>query len=335
MRDKMASVGEVIRFLETPRSEREKLLQNPAFVQKIGSDIARELAEKYLAETTDTISPYLIKKVVPQVIAEGAEPFLCMRKVLPVIRGNLKIMPIAVTGSAGYAEKVAEIGMSEEKITTLSYTEAVADQYEKRVTITEEAITEASIDLLDLELKKIGAALENTLNKVAIGALLDGAYASNDIDPSTNGLLIKYLVNAIGKVKENSYYPTVGVLHPVAIGQIIALNNLTQYYVYGGREVLEKGVLPMPLLGIKFYETNVESGSSTYYWDGTDSSNHYYGMVLDPNYAGVIYMKKDITVKENVESFEDLRKLRGIMQFGVKVITSKAISRILTGVPTG
>jgi hypothetical protein len=251
--------------------------------------------------TTAIESTTLIQTEMHATVLEGAEPWKCMRqacRVLPM-KANTLTIPVGEVGS--YAPEVAEgaeIPISDQDYTSVTLT---AKKYGVRPMITDEMVADALYPVIEMEIQKAGAKLENTLNKIALGALIDGT-ANNEHDASGSNLGIKAIATAVKKVKSDHFLADRIVLHPDAEALIMADYIPTGYV---GAEAAQNGKLPN-LLGLAPFVTSVEAASSQTWEYNSDGD---IGMVVfDSGNSTVIGERQPITIKR----YEDIvRQLQG------------------------
>lgn len=330
----MGSLSAILEFAYADSiNERKALLENPEFIARLGEDTVNEITKKQLLET-DAIneSSLLLEKVLETVYA-GAEPFRCMRDVLPVAKTDKYVTRVVTSSAAGYAEEYAEGAEVADVTTDYDYTEIKSKLVMTGTKISNSLIEDSLFDIVELEIEKIGARLENKLNRDAVLAILSGADSGNDVDPNTATFTVSHVADAIGKVKQNNYFADKIVWHPYAEAQLWKDSNLVYVNRAGTDETLRSGKIGT-LLGLEPYTTSVTTGDSTYYWDTTDGDNHFMAFVLDSKNAGLITMRRDISVKNADNILSDTVTVVGAMRYGVGVIRSDAIARIKTNTPS-
>jgi hypothetical protein len=218
--------------------------------------------------------------------------------VLPM-KANTLTIPVGEVGS--YAPEVAEgaeIPISDQDYTAVTLT---AKKYGVRPMITDEMVADALYPVMEMEIRKAGAKLENTLNQIALTNLIDNTSA-NEHDASGSNLGIKAIATAIKLVKADGFIPDRIVLHPDAEALIMAEYIPTGYV---GAEAAQSGKLPN-LLGLSPFITNVADASSQTWEYNSDGD---IGMVVfDSGNSTVIGERQPITVKR----FDDvIRQLQG------------------------
>jgi len=246
-------------------------------------------------------STTLIQTEMHATVLEGAEPWKCMRQACTVLpmKANTLTIPVGEVGS--YAPEVAEgaeIPISDQDYTSVTLT---AKKYGVRPMITDEMVADALYPVIEMEIRKAGAKLENTLNQIALTNLIDNTSA-NEHDTGGNNQGIKAIASAIKKVKADGFIPDRIVLHPDAEALIMADYIPTGYV---GAEAAQSGKLPN-LLGLSPFITNVADASSQTWEYNSDGD---IGMVVfDSGNSTVIGERQPITIKR----YEDIvRQLQG------------------------
>lgn len=283
---------------------------NGRALQRIVETIPRELGTVYdgkiepvreLLLSTAIESTTLIQTEMHATVLEGAEPWKCMRQACTVLpmKANTLTIPVGEVGS--YAPEVAEgaeIPISDQDYSSVTLT---AKKYGVRPMITDEMVADALYPVMEMEIRKAGAKMENTLNRLALTELIDNTSA-NEHDASGSNLGIKAIATAIKLVKADGFIPDRIVLHPDAEALIMADYIPTGYV---GAEAAQSGKLPN-LLGLSPFITNVADASSQTWEYNSDGD---IGMVVfDSGNSTVIGERQPITVKR----FDDvIRQLQG------------------------
>jgi hypothetical protein len=283
---------------------------NGRALERIVETIPRELGTVYdgkiepvreLLLSTAIESTTLLQTEMHATVLEGAEPWKCMRQACTVLpmKANTLTIPVGEVGS--YAPEVAEgaeIPISDQDYTSVTLT---AKKYGVRPMITDEMVADALYPVIEMEIRKAGAKLENTLNQIALTNLIDNTSA-NEHDASGSNLGIKAIATAIKKVKADGFIPDRIVLHPDAEALIMAEYIPTGYV---GAEAAQSGKLPN-LLGLSPFITNVADASSETWEYNSDGD---IGMVVfDSGNSTVIGERQPITIKR----FDDvIRQLQG------------------------
>ena len=304
---------------------------NGRALERIVETIPRELGTVYdgkiepvreLLLSTAIESTTLLQTEMHATVLEGAEPWKCMRQACTVLpmKANTLTIPVGEVGS--YAPEVAEgaeIPISDQDYTAVTLT---AKKYGVRPMITDEMVADALYPVMEMEIRKAGAKLENTLNQIALTNLIDNTSA-NEHDASGSNLGIKAIATAIKLVKADGFIPDRIVLHPDAEALIMAEYIPTGYV---GAEAAQSGKLPN-LLGLSPFITNVADASSETWEYNSDGD---IGMVVfDSNNSTVIGERQGITVKR----YEDIiRQIQGgtvSARWAVGTLQANAGARIM------
>jgi len=323
----MSKLTRLLQLAYAGNSERTKLLNDPHVIHDLGGKNSKTY--KTLLQSNAINETTLLQEEVWKTVVEGAEPFKCFRDVLPIINTDSYSVRVVTGESGAYAQDIAEGAEIPIDTSSFSKTDITIKKIGTRPLITNELIEDALFDVVELELKKAGARLENKLNRDCLQAILSGMDGITDVDPAGTNLAVSDLATARALVEAEGRMPDTLITHPIAEGQLLKDSNLV-YVAYAGQgRTLETGELPR-ILGLKPYtlSVTVEDGF-TYYWDGTDAANHYYALVLDSKNTAYIAMRRDITIERYDDPIHDLLGISCTMRYGVAVVDDKAGVRIL------
>ena len=325
----MSKLTKLLEFAYAGNTQRSRMLNSESF-KKTVLDTITDKEQKNLLLANQIEETTLIQEEVYKTVIEGAEPFTCMRNVLPVVKTNSYSLRVVYGESGTYAKDIPEGGKIEIDTQNFSKKDITIKKVGTRPLISNELIEDSNFDIVEIELKKAGARLENKLNRDAILEMLQNANGSTpaDVDPAGTHLAVSDIAKAIGEVKAQGYLPTVLLTHPTAEGYLLTDSNLA-YVAYAGTNTpLTEGKVPK-LMGLTPYTLGVTTGDDTYHWDATDGTGHYYAMVVDPANYAMIAMRRDITVEEYDDPIHDLIGIKCTMRYGVGVIHDDAAVRIL------
>jgi len=302
-----------MRYAMADNKDRPKLLskfQDPIIVK--------------LLQSEDIENTTLVQEEVYKTVLEGAEPQLCMREALPILKVKSNALRYVIGEAGSYAEEVAE--GAEIPIDTQDYSKAdfVIKKVGRRPLITNELIEDGLFDVIALELKKAGAAIENKLNKDALDALIASAQASDGLT-TADTLTVADVANAIGKAKAKNFIPDTLILSPVGESTLLRDSNLVYVNRAGDNAALRGGNIGASLLGLKPYTTSVTATG----WGGTDSGNPI-ALVIDRVHAGAIAMRRDLSIEQYKDPIRDLAGMSITMRYDVKTFFSNAIVKITT-----
>jgi len=313
----MSRLAKILEYTYAGNLERKKLINRPSFPYDIKELLMSEGME------ADTI----LTEELQGALIDGAEKRSVIRKILPIIKVSKykAIVPTNISPS-GVVGPTAEGAVPASLEGSYSSGSLSINKYSTKIGITNEMIEDCQWDVIEYQVKRAGALLENTLNKDGMTELLDGHNGTSpaDKDPASSHFELADLAD-IKNTLMDKYWGGGGLSfigHPEAIQFLLDSDALAVNVVpnQGGQ-----------LLGVDIYELNTPIGSATNYWDATDAANHYYGIVLDTDNYAVIGMRDDIHItKEVKDPIHDLTQLIASMRFDVKVINSKAAVRILS-----
>jgi len=311
----MSKFTKLLQFAFADNSERKQIIDKPSTEMILG-----DKTYKALMQTNDIQQSNLLQEEVFKTISEGAEPFKCLRNILPIIRTDSYSVRV-VKGEVGtYADKVAE--GAKVPIDTQVYTkeDITIDKIGTRPIITNELIEDCLFDIAELELRKSGARMENKLNRDCLLEILTDTTASTtDVDPGGTHLAVTDLAKARADVETNNYMPDTIITHPSAEGYLLQDSNLVYSSYAGQSNTLATGNIPK-ILGLTPYTTSVTTGSTGHVWGGTDAANNYNAIILDSKAHTYIAMRRDLTVEEYDDPIHDILGIACTMRYGVSTI---------------
>jgi len=302
----------------------------PRYLSELSVADFKQRRELLLSEAIESTT--LIQAEFYSTVLEGAEPAKVMRNALRVIpmKSNQQTFTLGETGSVlPLVAEGAELDSSNQDYTTCTLT---SYKYGEKGIITNELIEDALYDIVALEVAKSGARAENTLNHVALTMLLDDAGKEHDCTGSNLGFAA---VAAARKVmKTVNYSPDICIPCAEAEYALLVDSQISYASYYGSAgptPAVARGVIP-PLMGIKF-TPSLDPADTTY-----DSASHTWeynsdgdmGMVLVDSaaLAGVIGLRRDITVNKYDDPIRDLKGAALTMRFATGSPFDNGICRI-------
>jgi len=272
--------------------------------QASGELIKKETAHELLL-TTEIDS--MIQEEYLKAAEHGAKDVALMRDILPTVktrsnRGKVSYLTSGRYGVVGgykseapiFKNKVNSRDFNIRKVWTLPYAP-------------EELITDADWDIVAWEVEKAGASIEHTINRDAISALID-AFGVKTVQDSSGD--VDKVLNAYSEIADGGFYPNITILHPL------------YYKVLLQSSVVELTSLPGPKIHILYEET-----AGTLNWDYS-ASGDVGGIVFDSTKAGVIVIKKDISVENYKHPINDLRGAVVYAKFDITHLDPNAICYI-------
>ena len=245
----------------------------------------RELLLSTAIESTNLIQTEMYATVV-----EGAEPFKVMRQALNVLPMNAATLDIPVGEVGSYAREVAE--GAEVPISTQDYSKVTftAKKIAERPVITDEMVADALYPVIELELRKAGAKLENKINQMAIVELVNNSSA-NEHDTNGSNQGIKAIAAAVAKVEADGFMPDRIVMCPGFKAGLMAEFVPTGF---SGADTVMTGKLPN-LLGLQAFVSNVvHTTAASWAYAAGDNLG---AVVFDSQNSTMLGIRQDITVK--------------------------------------
>ena len=258
-------------------------------------------------------------------VIEGSEPAKCMRNVLPIFRMSTEVMTVPIGETGSYAKRVAE--GAEIPIGTQTYTPVTftAAKYGERPLITREMVADAKFDVIAQEIRKVGYKIENSLNQVALSAILEGSGTAADCgNAGTGAAFVAGIATAVGGLIGLGFTPTDTVYYPTAYGAVI--NQVSGLNSTSADTVLRTGRIPA-LFGTNSHICGVVDTSATYTW-GYGSDNNIGALVVDRNAAGGIGLREDIAIEQYSDPIRDLVGMKIVARFDAQKFQANAIYRV-------
>lgn len=308
----------------------QRLSGMPKYLSELSVDDFKQRRELLLSEAIESTT--LIQAEFYNTVLEGAEPNKVMRNALRVIpmKSNQQTFTLGETGSVlPIVPEGAELPNNNQDYTTVTLT---STKYGEKGIITNELIEDGLYDIVALEVAKSGARAENTLNHVSLTTLLDDAGLEHDCAGSDLGF--KAIAAARKVMKQANYKPDICILCAESEYTLLVDSQLSYSAYYGGAGVtpaVSRGVVP-PMLGMRFTpsldpaDTTYDSG--TYTWDY--GANSEIGMVLvdSGGLAGMIGLRRDITVNKYDDPIRDLKGAALTMRFATGSPFDNGICRV-------
>lgn len=280
-------------------------------------------------------STTLIQTEIYRTIIEGAEPAKCFRNALPNIPMTSPTLQINVGESGSYAPVVAEgaeIPIKTQKYTPRTWT---AVKFGERPVITQEMVDDSLFAVIELETKKVGLRIENSLNQWGLKTMMDNAGQEHDINAAAGTVAgVQAIIGARSLLVGVGYIPDTIIMHPSATSYL--LKDFVPGYTPEAMGYVREGKLPR-ILGCTPYEcgaacttTTEPFASSSYVWGApTDSYIGY--LVFDSKSAGAIGKRQDIRIKNFNDVIRDLQNFTVTARFAVQYGVANAISRVEFG----
>ncbi len=279
--------------------------------------------ELLLAEAIE--SSTLIQTEMYRTFLEGAEPEKVARNCMEVLPMKSNVMTVTYGETGTYAAQVAEgaeipINVQDYNVYTLT-----SVKYGDRPLITNEMVEDGMFNVVELEVRKSGAKLENALNQEALSTLMQGS--GNEVDCGNSGATpLLHLGEAIGMIKDDGYKPDTIILHPQFEGDVIS-QMIPTSTVVGDQQIMRTGQIGR-IYGCDVYGWNGADNSSSYIWD-FDTDGDLGALMYQKAYAGAIGMRRDLTVKNYDDPIRDLVGMSCTMRFDALTFFANATCRVI------
>lgn len=309
----MSRLTKLLKYADSSKSKKRKLLNSGRFTRDFG---ANEIKQLSISEANETA---LVQEEIYDTLVRGAESQKLMRDILPTVDVNdYKLRVIYDDEPNKFAPMISEGSAIERDNISWSKTNIEIKKTATRPVITSEMLEDEQFGLIELEIKKAGARLENKINQEAISILLDDHGGTpSDITPDGSHIANIDIDKAVSNLLDTGWENTDLVLHPKTLEWLQSDYN---YSVNFGEDKLN-GMNTHLLLS----NTNNTADSS---WDATVASGHYYGLVMDSEAYGIIGIKRDITTEQYDDPINDLLNIICSIRFGIGVLSDNAAVRI-------
>lgn len=301
-----------------------------------GVDLDKYMGRMLLNESTSE-KDVLWREQLLDTIVMGAEEAKVARDAATVLEVNTKKGDHPVRADEIFAGKVAEgAGIPFDEI-DFSQQSWNATKFGLGAYITEEVIDHAMVDLIDQNLRWLGAATENALNRVFMNALVDGPDSSNDVETNAGttapfGTDLDQLLEARNNIIGGNWpAPDTIVMHDEFQLGMVAGNN-DQNLLFSNRagqyDAKDNGEFPAGLFGLEDAHLvpdgpyNSSSNTWGYAADGE------FGAVMYPRDLMYVYMYRDLETKDFEDPIRDLEGANVRGQFDAGVGQSSAFARI-------
>jgi len=313
----MSKLTALLKYGKAGNADKTKMLSDKWFEKSVGKEIHTLLQSEATAITDST----LVQEEVYNTVVEGAEPFKCMREVTPTVNVDSYSLRVVLGQSGTYADQIAEGQSINIDTQTYDKEDITINKYGTRPLITNELIEDSLFDIVELELKKAGARLENKLNRVILAAILANV-STNTLNPAGPHIAVSDIARAVSLVKKQNYLPDILVTHPTAEGYLLQDSNLAYVSYAGQSNSLTSGSIPK-LMGLTPYTcTATDAASPT--WDDTTAGSDVTALVLSKDDLGMLGMRRDLAVEQYDDPIHDLIGISCTMRYGYGVLRETA-----------
>ncbi|KCZ71600.1 phage major capsid protein, HK97 family [Candidatus Methanoperedens nitroreducens] len=282
---------------------------------------------------TDAIeSTSIIQEEVMRTVVAGAEKFKVIRDAGVAwypCKSNALRVPLGETERN--ADVVPEGAEIPDRTQDYGYRDFTIVKYGVKPRISFEMIEDGLVDVVAEEIYYAGAAVENRLNYDALTALATNAGNVTTITGgATPGTALSVLRQAKKLNKNDGFFSDTIIMHSDFEADLMANTVLqTPYYAGGpGASGTIQGVLPTPLLGMRWFVT--DNGSSTvdgsYPWE-YNSNTDTGAIVLEAKRGCGVAMRRDRTVNRIDDIVRELHTITVTMRCDVNYLHANAVAR--------
>jgi hypothetical protein len=248
------------------------------------------------------------------------------------MKSNAMTINVGETGTyAPFISEGSEIPINTQDYTARTWT---SKKFGERPVITREMVDDALFSVVELEVRKTGQRIENTLNQWMLQVLMDNAGNEHDLAAaiSTNGG-VKAAIAARALCVADGFIPDRIVTHP-ALTPYLFIDFVPGYNPIA-QQITQAGSLP-PIMGCLPFECGVACTSastptaSTQAWgDKTDGNMGM--LIFDSKSCGGIGMRQDTRIEQYNDPVRDLLGISVTMRAACQYGVANAIARVEYG----
>lgn len=311
----MSKLTKLLEYTHSSNYDKKKMLNSQAFIREFGKEKALLLSE----EGEGTINK-LVETELLNVIQTGAKQQELARNRLPVVevKDNYKAKIAYGTNPYEYSSYVAEGANISIDNDDYDSTDISVKKSAERPRITSEMVEDCQFGIIELELMRAGAKLENKLNQEALDRMLDDHGGTpSDHDPAGTHISISDITSAYSDLADQGWNPKQMFYHQSAVKWLASEIEYVSNYEY--------------ITNSKTDLFNAQTSRNTISdWTSADGANNYNCIILDPNRYATIAMRQDIELGEYKDPVHDLTDAVATMRFGVGVLNNDAAIKILS-----
>jgi len=313
----MSKLTKLLEYGFAGTADRAKLMAKESFKKTVGEAAYKTLLQSENTAITDST---LVQEEVYKTIIEGAEPVKCMREVIPIIKTKTYSVRFIKGQTGTYADNIAEGAKINIDTQEFEKQDITISKIGTRPLITNELIEDSLFDIVELELKKAGARLENKLNRDCLYDILvdSNKISTCTMNPAGTHISVSDIALAVGKVKKQNYMPDILLTHPTAEAYLLQDSNLAYVSFAGQSSSLNQGKVPT-IMGLRPYSCTATDASSPV-WDDTTAGSDVTAIVFSKNDLATICMRRDITVEQYDDPIHDLMGISCTMRYGQDVL---------------
>jgi len=292
--------------LKTPFSGKPLTILQTELRQKM----AEALKDKRLAELLLSDVSQATAKVL-DVVWEAAKPNLIGRELAVVVAQDLPSLkvPRAKLSKAYEIAEGAEIPVGTEDYDSVTLT---PKKYGVRPLISKEMIEDAEWDVIEYQLAEAGRAMADLETEKIISEMISDA--GNSVAAGTGGTLAYAdVVNILKECLIDDFAPDTLAIHPSEFADLLKDAAIQKAMDWGGPAVAPTGRIAN-LLGMRvLVSTKVTSGTA---------------LVIDSKHAGVLFIRRDVTVEEYEDPVKDLAGVAVTARWVYDTLRANAIGKV-------
>jgi len=342
-------LAKILWYAKSSKSEKEKLLGKEWFKKSLENKTVRfphQYKKFGLKSQYDRVDAYkallqsveeavsestLVQEEVYRTIAEGAEPIICWRQIIPVTQAESYSTRVVKGESGYYAPEVAEGAAITVNTEEFSKVDIPMTKYGERPLITEEMIADGLFDIIDMEIRKASRSLENKFNRVCLNEAINSsrAISTNTLSPEGSHAAVSDLALLRSKVIKKNW-PNVDtvVTHPTCEGYLLQDSNIAYASFMGSSIPLTTGKVPT-LMGLTPYTCTATDKATSPVWDDTTAGSDVTAIVFSKSAPFMMArMRRDLTIKQYEDPIHDLVGISLTMRYGVRVINESAAGKL-------
>ncbi len=290
-----------------------------------------EGTRRKLKETTLSDQAFAVAEIY-RIVWEAAKPNLIFRDIVPIINTDRPIFRVIRAILIPRAFKIAEgaeIPAAGEKYDNVDVT---VQKFGVRPQITREMVEDAVWDVIARQLAEAGRAVSQLENEqFLIGSASQAGLvqdAGNSVATATSGTLVYLdIVKAVRSLREQNFYYEGGVLvtYPRAEQDLLVDDKFIHAFYFGG--LMKKALSPSEFFGQMLgFTTYVSTLIAPTGGGATDRT-----LLLDNARAGLLVIRRDLTVENLVDPIKDLTgmALTERLQYGTQ--RANAITKVTGG----
>ena len=258
---------------------------------RLDDAIPRMLFASADPEEVDT----LFREQLLDVIMDGRELRKVARDASNVINATTRVGDVPIGSDEEFARPTAQGGEIRDDAEDYTTVEWNCTKLTEGSRVTDEMRDQAMVDLIERQIQRVGASVENGINRVFLTELVDDAQANHDTAGSDQGYAA--LNSAVGEVDANDFRPDTYVTHPDYRTQLFNDTNLSYANRAGTNEVLRNRE-DAPIVGdIAGLDMHAAMSGATYpdgSSPGWDAGAESWGFDTDGDKGAVVYDRDNI-----------------------------------------